>query len=163
MEEVISGKRTIGEVTSETLALYGHLKTLPIGAVVTYDDLTAIVGRNVQESARSALQTARRMCQRDHQIVFSPVVGYGLKRLNDNQIVSSADGDIKRIHRSAGRGIKKLACVDYQNLDHAGMSSLNAKAAVLGTLAQHSTATSVQLLERHYANESKPMLPQVAA
>lgn len=157
--EVISGKRTIGEITLETRTLYEHLKNLPVGTLVSYRELSVVAGRDVQSEGASSLYTARRMCQREHQIIFGAVYGEGLKRLDDEQIVASADGDIRRIHRTARRGTRKLACADYEALDDAGRASLNAKVAVLGTLAQHSTSASLRKLEKHYANDSPPLLP----
>ena len=85
--EVLDGKRTINEVSADTLALYEALKDITIDGMITYANLSDLIGRDVQSEAIGSLTTARRMCQREDQIVFSPVRGVGLKRLDDSGIV----------------------------------------------------------------------------
>lgn len=159
--QVLTGRLTIQEISSETRKLYEHLKNLKVGEVVTYAALSELVGRDVSKEAVGSLATARRMCQREHHIVYGAVRGIGLQRLDDKQIVNSADNEIAKIQRTAARGVKKLACVDYANLAVDDKSNFNAKAAALGTLLQHSQPSAVKQLERHYANEQQPVLPRL--
>lgn len=162
MDTLITGKKTIAEVSLATRLLYERLKELAVGEVASYKELSQICGRNVQEDGVGLLNSARNICLREHQIVFSPIINEGLKRLSDSEIVRGADADIGRIRRAAKKGMRKLACASYKNLEDAEKNSFNAKAAVLGTLAQHATPAQLKQVERAYANEAKPILPGVS-
>ena len=158
--EVLDGKRTINEVSADTLALYEALKDITIDGMITYANLSDLIGRDVQSEAIGSLTTARRMCQMEDQIVFSPVRGVGLKRLDDSGIVEYADNDIAKIHRAARRGVERLGCASYANLSEEQKPSFNAKAAVLGTIATHSRRAHVKQIEKTYANNNPPSLPE---
>lgn len=159
-QELISGARTQAEVGMETRALYDVLCNLKPGESISYEELNKAAGRDVQTEARGSLGTARKMCQREHQMVFSPVRGEGLRRLTDGEIVDGADSDIARIRRTARRGAAKLACATYDNLEQELKPVFNAKAAIFGTLVQHSLPAQVRQITKHYANDAKPVLPK---
>lgn len=160
MDMLVTGCKTISEIGIETRMLYDALKDVVVGGTVTYSALSEIAGRDVRGDGYGSLTTARRMCQREHQMVFSAVRGVGLRRLDDGQIVDATDGDILRIRRAAKRGVERLACADYKGLPDEKKPMFNAKAAILGTLAQHSGLSQVKQIERHYANSNAPLLPK---
>ena len=161
MDEVISGKKTIAEVGAEALALYEVLKGAEVGHLIRYETLNDVAGRDVQYLAIGSLNTARRMCQRDHMMVFGVVRGVGLRRLSNAQIVESSASDISKIERVAKRGIKRLTCADYSSLTDEQRPVFNARVAVLGTLAQHAKPSQLTQIEKTYANEARPVLPGV--
>ena len=159
MEQVITGKKTTAEVGVEALAIYEVLKTAEVGQVIDYATLSSAAGRNVQAECAGSLATARRMCQREHLMVFGVVRGLGLRRLSNAQIVESSASDIHKIERVAKRGIKRLTCADYSALNDEQRPVFNARVAVLGTLAQHSKPSQLTQIEKTYANENRPVLP----
>lgn len=159
-DEVLDGPRTLAEVAVETRLIYEKLKTIGVGEVVTYDELTAICGRAVDKEARGLLETARRWCLKEHQMVFGAQRGVGMVRLSDTQIVHGADQDIVKVRRHAQRGMAKLACASYENLSDEMKPEFNAKAAILGTLIQHSNPAQIKQVQKTYA-EMKISLPNL--
>ena len=158
--EVLDGPRTLAEVAVETRLIYEKLQTVQVGDVVTYAELSDMCGRVVDGDARGLLETARKWCMRDHQMVFSSVRGVGLVRLSDTQIVNGADQDIGRVRRQAQRGMAKLACASYEHLPEDMKPEFNAKAAILGTLVQHSNPAQIKQVQKTYA-EMKISLPDL--
>ncbi len=93
-------KKTIAERSYETDAIYRQIIKLNIDEIVTYKQLSGIIGRDIRQ-ARNYLATARRIAQRDNGIVCSVVRNVGIKRLRDVAIVESANASIRSIRRKA--------------------------------------------------------------
>lgn len=97
------------EPSEHTLALVARLKVSPVGAIVTYDELSAAIGSDVrQPKGRGWLYGARTVLLRDDGIVFSPVRGVGLQRLTDHEKVASGQDALRRIRRTARRGDRRV-------------------------------------------------------
>ena len=120
-----STKPFIGALSIEAQLLRDHLKAHMGVDLVTYAALSEIAGRDVQRAGRGPLDTARRILQREDNIVFGVVRGEGLKRLSDPEIVKAGHASVAATRRTARRGIRKLACADYANLDNGDRISHN--------------------------------------
>lgn len=104
-------KRSIPEVSGETLALADFLRTIPAGDVALYQDLSAVAKVNVQKEGRGRLNSARKIVLREDTMVFAPVRGLGMKRLRDEDIAESSGSAVKSINRKAHRELKKSRCL----------------------------------------------------
>ena len=69
--------KTIGETSADSRFLAERLAKVEPKGEVTYDELSEVIGRNVQNGARSSLATARKIACRDHKIVFGVDRGKG--------------------------------------------------------------------------------------
>ena len=100
----------------ETQRLIAKLKTVAIGEMVTYEDLTAIAGVDVQKM-RQPLRTARRALLVQERIVFGTVTNEGVKRLDDVGKINAADNQRDQIRRKA-RNARRTATAleDYESL-----------------------------------------------
>lgn len=136
-------------LSSDSKALAKELEAVEVGATVSYSQLTAAIGRDVQGGGRGALETARRIVQRDHRAVFDVVRNTGLKRLADSEIVDLSDRARDGLRHSARRIAKKLVCVDYQKLTAAHQCKHNAALSMFGAIAEMATDTAQRRLEKN--------------
>ena len=106
---------TLPEFQADAEKLVACLLAVEVDGVIAYATLSVAIQRDVQGKGRSALMKARKMLQRtavvEERRCFAPVIDVGLKRLNDEDIVRTSRSTVKRIHRTAGRGIQTLATV----------------------------------------------------
>jgi hypothetical protein len=113
----------------ETQRLITRLRIVPVGSLITYEELTEVAGCNVQQ-ARGPLQSARNSLLRIERIAFGTVIGQGLKRLDDVGKINETDTRREAIRRKA-RGARRLllSVDDYEHLSNAD----KLRHAVLGT------------------------------
>lgn len=141
-------KIVIPELSADSISLVNHLRTLQPGQQCSYSELTVLIRRNVQKEARGCLETARRILQREEQIVFAPIRGVGLKRLTDGEITKTGTETLQRINRASRRGVHKLTCVkDFNQLTNEEKVRHNAALSVLGVFYEVSKARGVKQIE----------------
>jgi hypothetical protein len=108
-----------------------------IGEIVTYDELSKIVGQDVRgQHMRSRLHTAIRNTLRDHRAVFGVVATVGYKRLADDELPKLGEASIAKIGRESRRTLKKMGAADFSKMSRAGLSEWNANASHLGLLSE---------------------------
>ena len=146
-------KQPIFRASVETTQIYDRLKASKIGDIVSYTELSEIIGKNVQYAGRSNLVSAIRMLERD-RIVFASVKDIGVKNLNDIEKVQFGNSGIDRIRRLSRRSSRKILCSEYDLLDDAAKLKYNASLSVLGAVAVFSKPTSIARIE-HYAPYSR--------
>lgn len=141
--------RSIPELSQDSRALANELESTPVGQVVTYTKLSAVIGRDIKiPSAYALLHSARERLVKHKGIVFEVVRGQGLKRLDDAAIAASAPGRVKRVHKVAKRETRKLLCADQSKLSNADRITHNAAVAMIGTIAEVTRPKQLTRLER---------------
>lgn len=127
--------KAIREISVDSQVAMKRLSQAKVGQTITYDELSTLLGRNVQREARYCLQTACRRLLTDERMVFEAVRGVGMKRLDDVGIVDVGQHYIRRVHNTARRGAKKLMCVqEFDKLPNDKKVEHNASLSVLGML-----------------------------
>jgi hypothetical protein len=153
-----NGKRPIALLSIDAKLLYERLIQVEVGAEITNKELSDIIGRNVQESGRGVLATARRKAQREDQIVFGIVRNVGLKRLTDAEIVNSGERSIEHHRRSSKRAGRRLTCVQhFDALPPEVQTRHNAQASYFGLVAHLSTTRQMKRLEEKVSNGVLPL------
>jgi hypothetical protein len=112
----MSKKKAIPELSPETRLIFQRLQEVEVGEIVTYKELSELIGMNTQERGRSHLLSARRKILHEFAILFEAVRGEGVKRLDDSGALEAGQNEVKGLHRKARRGAKKLACADVTKL-----------------------------------------------
>lgn len=135
-------------LSSDSKALAEKLLTVSVGETITYQDMSAIIGRSVQSIGRGALETARSIVQREKRIVFGVIRGVGLIRLNDSEIIDLADKAREHSRRHARRVVKKLICVEYSSLKKESQIKHNAAISMFGAISEISSTSSIKRLEK---------------
>lgn len=133
----------IPQISLDAQILRDRLKKAKVGDVVTYEELTQEVGRDVRGRAKAALYTARNHALKHAGMVFQAVENVGLKRLSDVEIVESVGGDLKLIRRKARKSATKLTKVAFDKLPNEQKIDHNAKLSMLGALQQFSAPQSL--------------------
>lgn len=129
-------KKTIAEVSAETLQCEAVLAALKVDECVSYELLEAAMGRDPQENGRGILTSARRRLLRDKNMVFGVVPGEGVKRLGDVEMIGHGDNVLQRIRRSARRGMSVVLSVEnFAGLPENLKLKHNTTAVVLGSVA----------------------------
>lgn len=125
---------TIAQTSIDAQMLYERIVQLNVGESISYAELSALVGRNVQDEGHGVLATARRMAERE-EIVFGTVMGQGIRRLSDPEIVDTGDHAIARVRRAAKRGANTVTAVaDFDALPNEKKIKHNTLLSLLGTV-----------------------------
>jgi hypothetical protein len=108
--------KMIHEKSNDTKIIESVLAEAEVGQTITYQELSAAIGRDVRQFAYPSLISARRCLQNTKRMVFGVEANVGLIRLNDSGIVESTEHDRKIIQRRAKRTIDKLRCAEFDKL-----------------------------------------------
>ncbi len=109
-------QRHIGQISIDTRTIANRLELVETGEVVTYVELTKLIGKNVQGEGRSTLESARRFVLREHRRVFGVVLNEGLKRLSNDEIPDTRISAEAHVRRHAKRTIQVLLAANYDAL-----------------------------------------------
>lgn len=150
-------ERPIFKASWESQTIEKSLLSLEVGDVRPYEELSALVGRDVT-TIRHAIESARRRIMRDHSRVFSVLRGVGLKRLSDGETVDESGAIAKRGRNSNRKAMKVLDTVTFENLPEEKKPEYIAAQAQARIVDIASRAKSRKALEL-IANGSPEKLP----
>jgi hypothetical protein len=136
----------IFEKSDDSKILTEHLSGAQVGEVVTYAELSRVVGKSLSEF-RSALASARRQVLREKGFVFGTEKGVGIRRLSSEEIIAASTSDRHAIRRKARRSLQKLGAVNYAALDATKQIAATAVAAVFHATAEINRDSSVKLIQ----------------
>lgn len=148
--------KSISEKSADTETIEGLIMRLSVGEVLTYDAMTAALGRDVRKHCSSNLQSAKRCCE-SNGVVLSVVRNQGYRRLDDVGIIASAEGDRRRVARSSKRAVRKLAFVEFEKLTDDEKRKHTVAAAQLGAVAHFATHGSKRRIESKVQDNSGPI------
>lgn len=107
--------RPIFTQSAETRRLIELFVNLPVGASMSFADASNTVGFTVKSTLPS-YQTAKRIAERDHNVVIDGVRGYGFVRINGSGMVDRAPRFFKKVRRGARREAHVQEIALLQNL-----------------------------------------------
>jgi hypothetical protein len=142
----MDAKRGISEKSADTLVIEHRLRTTESGDIVTYDELSKLLGRDVKLHCRSGLRTARNALVYE-AIHFATIPGEGFKRLTADESVSSSQSHINRARAASRKGLKQLQHVKADELSGQMKQTHLAKVSQLGMLHLFSTASAAKKIE----------------
>lgn len=135
------------EKSNDTRIIESVLVEAKVGQIVTYEELSKAIGRDVRIHARPSLQSARRAVLNAHGIVFSAETNEGLRRLDDSQIVDASEEDRAKMRRAAGRAIKKLSVVDFGQLPEDKKRKHIVMSAQIGAIEMFAAKSATKKIE----------------
>lgn len=142
-----SDKEMNFEKSSDTKILESVLVEAKVGDLITYDELSKAIGRNVRVFAMPSLRSARRGVFSSKQFVFGVETGVGLRRLNDSQIVDTTESDRARMRRAANRSIKKLGVVNFAELDEQHKRKHIVSSAQMGAISMFASKSATKKID----------------
>jgi hypothetical protein len=107
--------RTSAHAGVDARQLAERLRSMQPGDEVTYAELSALIGVDVQVQ-RGLLQTARKLVRQAYGLVFDVRTNVGLVCLSSPGMVGFVDNRLERLHRASGRVQDVLACVNPAEL-----------------------------------------------
>ena len=106
------------------------------GDVVTYQQVAQLGIDHTTPKGRGRIYSARRIVQQEKQAVFAVVEKVGYVRLRPDEIIKTGAESVAKIRRESVRGMKRLACAEYDKLSDADKRKHDATASHLGILAE---------------------------
>jgi hypothetical protein len=150
--------KAVPDLSIDTQTVERLLADISVGDAVSYETLSSAIGRNVQGDARHILKSAQSRLLRERQMVFAPVWGKGMKRLDDVGIVGTGVHTLKRVHNLARRGARTLAAVqDFEALPNESKVQHNLMAAQLGMLSHVTSGRVAKKLEAQTRQSATPL------
>jgi hypothetical protein len=128
-----------------TLVLY--LSECPVGKLITYQEMSGLIDKDVQTEARHILTSARKITQREHGIVFGTIPEEGLKRLSDYEIVQTGQDTVVKIRRASHRGVTRIAVAQPEKLSLEQRTQQNTYLSFLAMLHLASQEKRIKKLE----------------
>lgn len=133
--------------------LIAHFKGFAIGQASTYEDLSKVAGQKINGS-NPALLTARKVVEADFDIVIECIIGVGVQRLNDREIVESAGTGLSRIRTKAKRTGKRATRADPLKLSIADRQRQAAYAAISALIAHETKPKQLEALAASVSPET---------
>lgn len=152
-------KRPMFQVSIDSTLLAKRLTSAAVGDTVPYGELSALIGRDVCNGARGCLTSARHRLLRESHMLFDPVRGEGLRRLNDvEKVGAGTDGTYAKVRRVCARGRQIVAAVDdYAALPPEAQQRYNAGLSVLGILQHQLKSAQITRVERAVEKALAPL------
>lgn len=139
--------RAVAEISIDTRLVMERLDKAEIGQTVSYDELSAIIGRSVLDSYHLT-RTARNRLLRESKKHFEAVPGVGFKRCSDSEKVASGGAYLARSRRACRRGARITTSVDdYDAMTNDDKVRHNAQLSLLLTMRAISTPAKMKSLE----------------
>jgi hypothetical protein len=113
--EITNGKRGIQAKSQDTLIVENRLRKTEPGDVVTYQELSTLLGRDVRLHCRSNMMTARHTLVGE-SIFFDCVPNEGYRRLTTNEAAFASDIYRERVRSNVRRGRRHLGCIPFDEL-----------------------------------------------
>ena len=146
-------------LSPETNAIVRRLEGLQVGETVNYQELSGMVGGDIQTKKRHHLHSAQRFLLGQRQMVFGAIRDQGVKRLSDTEIVMDGRGYVEKIKRASRKGARTLGCVaDYERMPEDMKLQHNTALSVLGAVSMFTKPAGVKKISEHVAAVNSRLL-----
>ena len=149
-------KKGIQAKSADTMIVENRLRSTEIGDIVTYDDLSKILGRDVREFCLGSIATARKALIGE-SIFFDTISKEGYKRLSQEEACGTAKHYVSRVKSAASRGMKHLQNVKFAELSDDAQKKHLTTSAQLGAISLFSSANSEKKIEKRITTSSGPI------
>lgn len=139
--------RTIGEMKIETQQIMKMLLDLNDGETLTYDQIQATVGVNVQNGSRYMLRSAINAAEQQCKRLFATVATVGVKRLLPSESNGENIKAVESVHRKARRALRRSTRIDFEKLSKDERDALNLNRTVLHFTAESTSSKSISKIE----------------
>lgn len=145
-------------LSPDVLNLYARLKSCKPGDEIPYEELSSLVGRDVQHKFRYLLDAARNKVLREFGICFRCVTNKGLCCLDDVGKTVEGHGFIRRARAAVRKGQRVLHSVeDYNALPEDKRKEYLLSLSVLGAIDCATSPKRIDSLAGKVALVSTPL------
>ena len=149
--------KPIFKISSETMAIVDYLIQLPIGEDTSFMKASAAVGFRFT-STSPAYQSAKRIAERDHNVVIESIRSFGFVRINATGMVERASRFFRRVRRGSRREAHVQEIAIMSNLPRQEMMKATEQLSRLRIL--ESTAISTRKAASNKPQTEMPPLLQ---
>lgn len=154
-------RKAINELHTDTRILTNLLTVRLVkenAEILTYEELSASIGRDVRDGARGLLGTARKHVEQDSGIALVTVRNIGLKKTKDYS--GMMDVSMTGIRRRAARITRRvLGAVATDRLDSEQQTKVSSRLSILGVIGLFTRRKGLNRLEakvREIGNKELP-------
>jgi hypothetical protein len=140
----------------DTSIIEKRLRDAKEGDVVSYDDLSTLLGRDVREHCRGNMSSARNALI-EESIFFDVIDGVGYKRLTNEESLSSPRSHLKRATNAARRAVKNLSNIKFDELSESGKKTHLVTSAAAGAVAMFGGAKGLKKIENKINSDPKQL------
>ena len=149
--------KTVPECSIDTLTMQNRLEQMAIGESVAYEELSALIGRDVRLVPHLVV-SARRRAEKSGHLVLAAIPGIGIRRLEDSAIVGQSDGARRRLRNAARRGYRRLTNVkDFAALSPELQRRHNLNASYFGVVDALMQPAKMKALEAKMGTAQQPL------
>jgi quinolinate synthase len=149
--------KAIGAACYETQQLAAKLKAVVTAEnydVISYADLSKIIGYDVQRDGYSYLKSAREIVERDTGRLIGVVLSEGVKLLTPEEQVAIGPDSLQRLKRATTKSIKRIGRVQVDKLTDDQRLDYHTSASVLGAVHLFTKPKSVAKIEEAVSKAS---------
>lgn len=140
-------KHSIPQMAVDTRLILQRLEQAQPGDLISYKELSGMLGRDVQREARSNLMSAIRAAL-SSEMVFGTVRNEGVKRLTDSELAGVGEGTRAHISRTARKAVRKMTLVEnFAGLTNEEKIRHNTSLSMLGAVGHITSSRQSKLLE----------------
>lgn len=132
--------------SADTSIIENRLRNTNPGDIVTYAELSTLLGRDVVTFCRGHINSARRTLVKE-SIFFDCIPNEGYKRLDNKEAVHASDAYTLRARRAARRGLVHLQNVPFDGLDDDAKRKHMTVSAQLGAIDLFSSGKATKKIE----------------
>lgn len=144
----------------DTRLIFERLDRAEIGDVVTYDELSEIIGRDLGECYHLTGTARKRLL--GNKKYFEAVPGVGFRRCNDSEKVAAGGNQLTKSRRACRRCVRITTSVDdWDAMTKEDRTRHNIQAATAGCIAGLTSQRRLKAIESRVSNEPEP-IPQKA-
>jgi len=149
-------KKGIQSKSADTLIIENRLRNTEPGDLVTYDELSTLLGRDVRKYCSGFVQTARKSLITEG-VFFDTIKNQGYQRLDNEQACNASQHYIDRARRTAKRGINHLRHVAFDSLTKDGKKKHLTASAQLGTMHMFATGSAAKKIGNKVNGSTTPV------
>jgi hypothetical protein len=142
--------------SADTLILEARLRDTSPDDVVTYEEMSVILGRDVREYCKSSLITARKTMQSE-SIFFDVERGVGIVRLSSDGATKASTSYVRRAKSATRKGLKHLRHVPFAELSEEGKRMHMTTSTQLGLMDLFGSSKSAKKIETTVVKTGGPL------
>lgn len=142
--------------SADTAIIENRLRNTQVGEMVTYDELSKLLGREVREFCYGNLRTALSALIKE-SLFFDCVSKQGYRRLDPDQATNASEHYRTRAKNAARRGLVHLQHVPFDGLTDEGKKKHLTMSAQLGAVELFSTTKATKKIETAVKDASHRM------
>ena len=143
-------KKSVGQISIDAQFLIQRLETQAQQnnySLIPYAELSALIGREVQDGARGILETAKRSLLRDRQKLFVTVRGEGIRMADNDGVIAQVKRRNKSACNSSRRAANESMAADSKSMSDEQRQQFLGAQSLAGAITLMSKPSAVKRIE----------------